>query len=343
MTASVPLRILLTGGAGFIGSHLAEALLRQNSALAIVDNLNDFYAPAWKQANLAEIRRTGDFNFYQADIDDLEAVRAAFADTRPELVIHLAAYAGVRPSIERPRLYDQVNISGTVNLLELCREFKVPKFIFGSSSSVYGATSRAPFSEDHVELKPISPYAATKLAGELITYTYAHLFGMAAVCLRFFTVYGPRQRPDLAIHKFTALIEAGQPVPIFGDGSTGRDYTWVEDIVAGVLAAINYEPPYADEVRFDIFNLGNSHPVKLSTLVDLLESITGRAVVRDYRPLQPGDVPLTWADISKSGRLLGYHPSTPLEQGLRKFVQWYRSVNPALRLNVQTLGTVVGD
>ena len=328
-------RILLTGGAGFIGSHLAEVLLHSGATLAIVDNLNDFYSPAWKQANLDSVRRAGDFDFFPIDICDLDALRAAFRASHPETVIHLAAYAGVRPSIQRPRLYEQVNVSGTVNILELCREFNVPRLLFGSSSSVYGATSLVPFSEDQVELRPISPYAATKLAGEMLAYTYAHLFGFTAMCLRFFTVYGPRQRPDLAIHKFTALIEAGLPVPIFGDGSMGRDYTWVDDIVAGVIASLDYQPRQVNGARFEVFNLGNSHPVKLLELVDALEKITGRAVIREFKPPQPGDVPLTWADISKSARLLGYSPSTPLDQGLRKFVDWYRSADPVQRLAVE--------
>jgi UDP-glucuronate 4-epimerase len=221
-----------------------------------------------------------------------------------------------------------------VNLLELCREFKVPKFIFGSSSSVYGATSRAPFSEDKVELRPISPYAATKLAGEMLAYTYAHLFGISTICLRFFTVYGPRQRPDLAIHKFTALIEAGLPVPIFGDGTSGRDYTWVDDIVAGVMASLDYEPTATASARFEVFNLGNSHPVMLLELVDLLEKIIGRTVIREHKPLQPGDMPLTWADISKSAKLLGYRPRTALADGLQKFVEWYRATDAAHRLSI---------
>jgi len=328
-------RVLLTGGAGFIGSHLARALLGSEPQLAIVDNLNDFYSAAWKQANLAEVRRIGDFEFFPTDILDIHSLRGTFASCQPDIVIHLAAYAGVRPSIERPLLYQQVNVAGTLNLLELCREFKVPKFIFGSSSSVYGATSRAPFSEDQVELRPISPYAATKLAGEMLAYTYAHLYGTSVICLRFFTVYGPRQRPDLAIHKFTGLIEAGLPVPVFGDGSTGRDYTWVDDIVAGVLASMTWDPPAVNGARFEVFNLGNSHPVTLNELLDVLENVTGRHVTRDYRPLQPGDVPLTWADVSKSERLLGYRPSTPLRQGIEKFVAWYRSANPAQRVNFE--------
>jgi UDP-glucuronate 4-epimerase len=325
-------RVLLTGGAGFIGSHLAEALLRAGTILSIVDNLNDFYPATWKKANVEDIRHLGEFEFFGCDICQFDSLRSVFSRTRPEIVIHLAAYAGVRPSIERPRLYEQVNVAGTVNLLELCREFQVPRLIFGSSSSVYGATSEAPFSEDHVELRPISPYAATKLSGEMLAYTYAHLFDIATVCLRFFTVYGPRQRPDLAIHKFTALIEAGMPVPIFGDGTTGRDYTYIEDIVAGVTSALAYEPQASGLAKFDVFNLGNSHPVTLLELVGLLENIIGRKAVRERRPLQPGDVPLTWADISKSKRLLGYAPRTPLCEGLKKFVHWYRAADPARRL-----------
>ena len=324
-------RILLTGGAGFIGSHVAEALLAQGAQLAIVDNLDSFYAAPWKRANLDDVRRAGAFDLHEVDIRDFEGLKKVFAAVRPEAIIHLAARAGVRPSIEQPRLYEEVNVGATVNLLELSREFGVRQFVFGSSSSVYGATSRAPFSEDHFELRPISPYAATKLSCELQGHTYAHLYRLPVICLRFFTVYGPRQRPDLAIHKFTALMEAGRPVPVFGDGNTGRDYTYVDDIVAGVLAALEYDPrPAAGDAPFEVFNLGNSHPVKLNDLIALLERVTGRKAQRDVKPLQPGDVPLTWADISKAGRLLGYHPSTPLEAGLVKFVAWYRSA-PALR------------
>jgi UDP-glucuronate 4-epimerase len=323
-------RILLTGGAGFIGSHVAEALLRLSARLAIVDNLDPFYSPAWKRANLEDVRTIGSFEFCETDIAEPQPMREVMARFRPEVIVHLAARAGVRPSIEQPRLYERVNVAATVNLLDLAREFGVKSFIFGSSSSVYGATSRAPFSEDQVELRPISPYAATKLAGEMIGYTYAHLYSLPVICLRFFTVYGPRQRPDLAIHKFTALMEASKPVPIFGDGSTGRDYTYVDDIVAGVLAAIDYSPA-AGGAPFDVFNLGNSHPVKLNELVALLERATGRKAIREQKPLQPGDVPLTWADVSKAGRLLGYKPSTPLETGLERFVAWYRAADPARR------------
>jgi UDP-glucuronate 4-epimerase len=319
-------RVLLTGGAGFIGSHIAEALLRQGTELTIVDSLDEFYPSAWKRSNLQEILRTGNYEFEEVDICDFEVLRDVVRRAKPEIIIHLAARAGVRPSIEDPRLYERVNVGGTVNLLELSREFHVARFIFGSSSSVYGATSRAPFSEDQVEMRPISPYAATKLAGELQCYTYAHLFALPTVCLRFFTVYGPRQRPDLAIHKFTMLLETSKPLPIFGDGSTGRDYTFVDDIVAGILAAMKVDlSAAAGKVPFDIFNLGNSHPVKLNELVELLEAATGHKAVRQQKPLQPGDVPLTWADVSKAGRMLGYRPSTGIEEGLKRFVAWYRA------------------
>ena len=324
-------RMLLTGGAGFIGSHLAEALLRGGAQLTILDNLDEFYAPAWKKANLEDVRRVGPVEFIPADLRETKQVQDAIAQARPDIVIHLAARAGVRPSIEQPLLYERVNVAGTLNLLEVCCQAKVKKFIFGSSSSVYGATAPVPFTEEFAGLRPISPYAATKLAGELLCYTYAHLYSLPIICLRFFTVYGPRQRPDLAIHKFTALIEAGRPIPVFGDGSTGRDYTFVDDIVSGILAAIEYQPGSSHGARFEIFNLGNSHPVKLSELIALLERATGKKAIRDLKPSQPGDVPLTWADISKASHLLGYRPSTPIGEGLKRFVEWYRSADPNRR------------
>ncbi len=322
-----PKRILLTGGAGFIGSHVAEALLRKHFALSIVDNLDDFYSPAWKKANLESIRKIGSFDFFDQDICSADDMKKIFAKIRPEAVIHLAARAGVRPSIEQPRLYEQVNVAGTVNLLELCREFQVSRLIFGSSSSVYGESDRAPFSEEQFDLRPISPYAATKLAGELFCYTYAHLYKLPVIALRFFTVYGPRQRPDLAIHKFVARIEAGKAIPIFGDGNTGRDYTYVDDIVAGIFGALGYDFSSTTGASFEICNLGNSHPIKLSDLVCRIENATGKKAIIQREALQQGDVPLTWADISKAGKLLGYHPQTPLEEGLKKFVAWYRAAD----------------
>lgn len=326
-----PKRILLTGGAGFIGSHLAEALLRGGAQLSIVDNLDSFYSPDWKKANLETIRQSGNFDFFEQDIRAMDGLREIVAKVRPEAIIHLAARAGVRPSIEQPRLYDEVNVSGTVNLLEACREFQVSRLVFGSSSSVYGESSHAPFSEKQTDLHPISPYAATKLAGELYCYTYAHLYKLPVVSLRFFTVYGPRQRPDLAIHKFVARIEAGKPIPIFGNGETGRDYTYVDDIVAGILSALRYDFASTDGPPFEICNLGNSSPVKLSELVRLLENATGKKAVIQREAPQQGDVPLTWADVSKAGKLLGYRPQTTLEAGLKKFVAWYRAADPSRR------------
>jgi UDP-glucuronate 4-epimerase len=320
-----PRKVLLTGGAGFVGSHVAEALLSRGNSLAILDNLDDFYPPARKKANLEEVRRKGSFEFFASDICDTSSLREVFAAFRPSAVIHLAARAGVRPSIEQPALYERVNVFGTLQLLDLAKKFGVEKFVYGSSSSVYGAASAVPFSEDQRDLRPISPYAATKLAGELLLFTYAHLYHFDAVCLRFFTVYGPRQRPDLAIHKFTALLEAGEPVPVFGDGSTARDYTYVDDIVAGVLAALEFAPPVRNGAHFEVFNLGNSRPVTLNDLILKLESAAGRKAIRRAMPSQLGDVPVTWADISRAEKFLGYRPQTSLDIGLERFVRWFRA------------------
>jgi UDP-glucuronate 4-epimerase len=320
---SIPRRILLTGGAGFIGSHVAEALIRCGAELSILDSLDNFYAPSRKRLNLDEVRNAGSFEFFDADIRDMDALRKIAQRVEPEIVIHLAARAGVRPSIEQPALYESVNVAGTVNILEIAREFRVQRVIFGSSSSVYGVTNNVPFCEDDLKTRPISPYAATKLAAELMCYTYAHLYGLTVLCLRFFTVYGPRQRPDLAIHKFTALIESGKPIPVYGDGSMGRDYTYVDDIANGVLASLEYAPE--SKPAFEVFNLGNSHPITLSDLIAHLEAATGKTARQDRLPEQPGDVPITWANIDKAKRLLGYSPKTSMEQGLRNFVAWYRS------------------
>jgi UDP-glucuronate 4-epimerase len=292
--------------------------------LTIVDSLDDFYSPAQKRANLEEIRRIGEFSFFEVDICDTETLRRFLAGKSFDVVIHLAARAGVRPSVDDPRLYERVNVGGTVNLLDLSREFKVAKVLFGSSSSVYGTSNHVPFSENDTDLRPISPYAATKLAAELLCYTYAYLHRLPVICLRFFTVYGPRQRPDLAIHKFTALMEAGKPICLYGDGDSGRDYTYVDDIVAGVLAALDHNPQRENE-PFEVFNLGNSHPVKLQEMVSALERATGRKALCMHEPAQPGDVHLTWADISKASRLLSYRPVTSFDEGLRRFVDWYRA------------------
>ncbi len=240
-------------------------------------------------------------------------------ETRPELIVHLAARAGVRPSLERPLLYEQVNVGGTYILLEAARTFGVRKFVFASSSSIYGETGSVPFRETETADLPISPYAATKIAGEKICYTYSHLYGIGVACLRFFTVYGPRQRPDLAIRKFTEMIDRGQPIPVYGDGSSGRDYTYVDDIVQGVIAAARLD------CSFEVFNLGNASPVSLATLIQTIENGLGKKATLRRLPLQAGDVPITYADISKAARMLGYSPHTPFAQGIEKFIEWYRS------------------
>ncbi|MEJ5369150.1 MAG: GDP-mannose 4,6-dehydratase [Bryobacteraceae bacterium] len=315
-SSALPPRILLTGGAGFIGSHLAEALLRRGVELLILDDLNDYYDPALKLANLEQVRRAGAYEFVQGDICDAALVESLMARFRPAMVAHLAARAGVRPSLEQPALYQRVNVEGTAVLLEAARRHGVERFVFASSSSVYGAASRVPFTEEDPVRAPISPYAASKIAGEALCHVYWHLYGIRTVCLRFFTVYGPRQRPDLAIRKFAEAIAAGRPVPVFGDGTTGRDYTYIDDIVAGILAAM--EHPAA----FEIFNLGNSSPVLLNDMIATLERVLGRKAVIDRQPLQPGDVPITYADISRARRLLGWQPRTPLEEGIRRMAEW---------------------
>jgi len=312
------MRVLVTGGAGFIGSHLVSRLREAGHSVSILDDLNDFYAPALKRANLAAIGMEGSPHFHLGDIRDTVRVREVVAAEKPEVIVHLAARAGVRPSLAQPLLYEQVNLGGTVNLLEAARSSGVEKFVFASSSSIYGIANKVPFSEDDPVNLPISPYAATKLGGEKMCFTWSHLYGLKTVCLRFFTVYGPRQRPDLAIRKFTQMIDRGEPVPQFGDGSSGRDYTYVDDTVQGILAALGHD------CAFDVFNLGNSAPVSLSELIRLIEDCLGRKALIEHLPEQPGDVPITYADISKSRRVLGYQPKTPLAQGIEKFVRWYR-------------------
>ncbi len=311
------MRVLVTGGAGFIGSHLCGALLKCGHQIAVIDNLNDYYAPALKLQNLDAIRAVGSFPFYERDICDREAMAEILKSWPPDSIVHLAARAGVRPSLEQPLLYERVNVGGTLTLLEACREFGVSKFVFASSSSVYGATTEPPFSEDHPVSRPVSPYAATKLAGEQLCYTYSHLYGIHAVCLRFFTVYGPRQRPDLAIRKFADRIARGLPIPVFGDGSSGRDYTFVEDTVEGIMAALDYNCGY------DVINLGNSRPVTLLEMIRTLEEAIGRKAAIEWLPEQSGDVPITCADIGKAARILDYCPKTSFAAGIRKFLDWH--------------------
>jgi len=313
--------ILVTGGAGFIGSHLVDRLLSEGDwHVTVVDDFNDFYSPEIKGQNIAAHHNDPNFHLVEADIRDFSAMEHMFSLGSFEVVVHLAARAGVRPSLSEPKLYAETNINGTLNLLDLAREHGVGQFVFGSSSSVYGINSKVPFAEDDRIHQPISPYAATKAAGELICHTYSHLYGIRCVCLRFFTVYGARQRPDLAIHKFSRLIAEGRPIQMFGDGSARRDYTYIDDIIQGVRAAIDY-----DRSVYEVFNLGESQTTELSELISLLERNLDMRAVIDRRPTQPGDVPVTFADISKAKEMLGYNPTTKIAEGIPKFVEWFRS------------------
>ncbi len=313
--------ILVTGGAGFIGSHLVDNLLLSAEGarqVTVVDNFNEFYSPEIKRRNISSHLDDPRLRLRKVDICDREALRAVFAESRFDAVVHLAAWAGVRPSLLNPRLYTEVNVNGTLNLLEMAKEFEVGQFVFGSSSSVYGINCKIPFSEEDKISKPISPYAATKAAGELLCHTFSHLYDIRTVCLRFFTVYGARQRPDLAIHKFSKQIWAGEPIQMFGDGTTRRDYTYVDDIIQGVRAAIDYE-----KSNHEIFNLGESQTIELTRLIGLLEENLGRKAVIDRQPMQPGDVPVTFADISKAREILNYNPQTKIEDGIPKFTEWF--------------------
>jgi len=312
--------VVVTGGAGFIGSHVCERLLREGHSVCAFDDLNDFYPPAIKQQALRNLQALArPFTFVQGDITDRDAVEELFGSERFDQVIHLAARAGVRPSLAEPALYQRVNVEGTVNVLEAARSRGVKKFTIASSSSVYGVNARVPFSESDPIFSAISPYAASKLACEALGHVYHHVYGFDVAMLRFFTVYGPRQRPDLAIHKFASLIQAGKPIPVFGDGSTARDYTYVTDTIEGILACTRRE------FGFEIFNLGESQTVTLSRLIELLEFSLGRKAVLDRQPLQPGDVPVTFADISKARARLDYNPRVKIEDGIPKFIEWFRT------------------
>jgi UDP-glucuronate 4-epimerase len=310
--------ILVTGGAGFIGSHVIERLLEEGSRIVCLDNFDSFYDPAVKRANLASALKQSNFRLIEGDIRDESTLAGLFREERIEAVFHAAARAGVRPSIQDPVLYHDVNVHGTTRLLEAARSAEVKNFVFASSSSVYGVANRTPFSEEDPADFPISPYAATKRAGELLCYTYHHLYGLPVTCLRFFTVYGPRQRPEMAIHKFTRLIDSGRPVPVFGDGSSRRDFTYISDAVQGVVRALATPQPY------EILNIGESQTTQLRDLVAKIETALGKKAQIQVMPLQAGDVPLTFADVSKAKRLLGYEPETSIEEGLKKFVAWYQ-------------------
>ena len=310
------MRILVTGGAGFIGSHLVEHLLAAGHTVGILDDFNDFYDPQIKQANIAGFAK--DVTVHHVDLRDGASVRNLFHLEKFEVIAHLGARAGVRPSIQYPQLYYDTNVTGTLHLLEAARVTGVERFIFASSSSVYGASKTVPFSEDQHLTQAFSPYAATKIAGEFLCSTYSHLYQLRVVALRYFTVYGPRQRPDLAIHQFTRRIYAGQTIEQFGDGTTRRDYTYIDDVIQGTMAALQYEGPL-----FDIFNLGESETIQLKDLIVAIEKALGKKAKINQLPEQPGDMPLTCADISKARKLLDYRPTIRLNEGLRRFVEWF--------------------
>ena len=306
------MKILLTGGAGFIGSHLLERLIARGDEVAVIDDFNDYYDPAIKRRNLPQ----GGFRLHEKDIRESAEI---VVQEKPDVLVHLAARAGVRPSQSQPALYESVNVAGTLGLLEACRRSGVPRFVFASSSSVYG-NAPVPFREDFENLEPISFYGATKLMGEHYVRIYARLYGIQATCLRFFTAYGPRQRPDMAIHAFTAAIDRDKEIPMFGDGTTERDYTYVSDIVQGLLGAIDHPEPFA------VFNLGESRTIELRKLIDLIGKTLGKTPKVKQMPEQPGDVKRTFATIDEARRRLGYAPKVGVEEGIREFVAWYRSL-----------------
>lgn len=324
--------ILVTGAAGFIGSHLVERLLARGDRVIGLDNFDPFYSPAEKWQNLSAALAHPSFRLIEADCAELEEVERALEGESFDVVVHLAAKAGVRPSIQDPLGYVRANVQGTQAMLELARRRGVGRFVFASSSSVYGNNEKVPFSEEDPVERPISPYAATKRAGELLCHTYHHLYGMSVLCLRFFTVYGPRQRPDLAIRKFATLMLEGRPIPFYGDGTSERDYTWIDDVLEGVVAAID-RTARRQAPEFEIINLGESRTTSLSRLVELIAGSLGTTPVLERLPMQPGDVRRTYADVSKARRLLGYEPTTPVEVGIPRFTAWLRSagVPPSIR------------
>lgn len=310
-------KVLITGGAGFIGSHVAEKLVTQGVEVVIIDDFNDYYPPEEKHKNIALLKEGVAVRVYEEDIRNGAAIDKIFAKERPEVVIHLAARAGVRPSLEEAKLYEEVNLGGTVNMLEAAVTHGVSNFVFASSSSVYGDNEKIPFSEADVTDHPISPYAATKKAGELLCYTYHSIYKLPVTCLRFFTVYGPRQRPDLVIRKFMELMAQGETIPIYGDGSMKRDYTYIDDIAHGVITAASSAHEY------EVVNLGNSHPVSLNELIDTLERVMGKIAKKDYRPTPATEVKVTYAHTAKAEQVLGYRPNTLLEDGVRKMYEWF--------------------
>jgi len=312
------MNIAITGGAGFIGSHLCEKLIDSGHRVICIDNFDDFYDPSIKENNLSKMIGSSHFKLYRSDICSIDRMEEIFSENNIDLIIHMAAKAGVRSSIKNPLLYERVNILGTANLLECCRKYKISKFIFASSSSVYGGNKKVPFSEKDSVDHPISPYAATKKSGELICYTYHSLYDMSVYCFRFFTVYGPRQRPEMAIHKFIRQILGGENIEIYGNGSSSRDYTYIDDIISGILSSL-------DRIKnFEVINLGNSNTVKLIDLIKMIESVTGRKAHLKFTKNQPGDVFMTYADIRKAKKMLEYLPKTNIKEGLVKFIKWYK-------------------
>ncbi len=321
------MRVLVTGGAGFIGSHVAERLVDRGDEIIVVDSFDPFYDPAIKRRNIERVLASGMASLIEEDICDPDRLDSAIGDTPIDAIVHLAARAGVRPSLERPLHYVRTNVEGTQSLLELARERGIRPFVFGSSSSVYGDATPVPFSEDAHAAQPISPYAATKRAGELACHAHSHLYGLSVICLRLFTVYGPRQRPDLAIHKFARLMSNGDEIPFFGDGSTERDYTYVDDIVSGIEAAIDWSVA-APAQAFEIVNLGESVTTPLSRLVEMIAAELDVTPRLKRMPAQPGDVQRTFANVERARELLGYKPKTTMEEGIRRFVEWFRTQPP---------------
>lgn len=315
--------VLVTGAAGFIGSHLVENLLASGAMVIGVDNFDSFYDRARKESNIQDALKYSNYIFCEGDIRNEEFLTNLFAENRPDVVVHLAAKAGVRPSIQLPHAYFDVNVNGTICLMEVMRKSGVKKLVQASSSSVYGNNLKIPYSETDPVEHPISPYAASKRSAELVSYTYHHLYGFDVLNLRFFTVYGPRQRPDLAIHKFFASLYAGKSIEMYGDGSTSRDYTFVTDTVSGINAAIDYVQNHAGV--YEIVNLGNNSPVMLRDLISGIEAVTGKRFLIDQKEMQPGDVNITYADISKAKRIMNYHPDTRLSEGLLMFKDWFET------------------
>ena len=321
------MNILVTGAAGFIGSHACEHFIKQGHNVTGLDNFDNFYSINLKNINLSSIKEDPKFNFYKGDIRDSKILDLLFSSSQIDVVVHLAAKAGVRPSIESIAEYYDVNVNGTVTLLESMKTHDVKKMLFASSSSIYGNNSKVPFSESDFVDNPISPYASTKKSGELLCHVYTHLYNFDITCLRFFTVYGPRQRPDLAIHKFTRLIDQEKPIPFYGDGSTSRDYTFIDDIVNGINCALNHLDKYK------VYNLGESKVIDLKKLVETIENSLGKKATLNKLPFQPGDVKITFADISKAKKEIGYNPKYDLETGIKKFIEWYRSNKSILTIN----------